>query len=270
LTVDSFEKRFDPQRQYTLTEYKDILEATFVELNQMLSSETGINSMMSGSTGIAVLLHNQQLLCANVGDSRAGVVKITSSDDPGQLVMLSRDHTPKELDELERIIMAGGKVQPCSDPFGNFIGPPRIWDKSGEGPGLMMSRSFGDQSGHKVGMTAVPEVKHLTKDDHHRFLILGSDGLWEKTSEVFMVNTCKKYSKDKDSVDKICRELMSNSVNRWNKECIFYRDDISCIVVELTPPNPDFPSLPNTESENESNPVKKSTPSTPNKQSPPV
>jgi serine/threonine protein phosphatase PrpC len=244
------------------------LEATFVELNQMLSSETGINSMMSGSTGIAVLLHNQQLLCANVGDSRAGVVKISSSEDPGQLIMLSRDHTPKELDELERIIMAGGKVQPCSDPFGNFIGPPRIWDKSGEGPGLMMSRSFGDQSGHKVGMTVVPEVKHLTKDGDHKYLILGSDGLWEKTTEVFMVNTCKRHSKDKDSVEKICRELMSNSVNRWNKECIFYRDDISCIVVELTSPNPDFPpilySSPDNDA-NEPNPVKKSTPSTPNK-----
>lgn len=199
---------------------------------------------MSGSTGIVVLLHNEQLLCANVGDSRAGVVKLVAAEDPGELVMLSRDHTPKELDELERIIMAGGKVQPCSDPFGNFIGPPRIWDKSGEGPGLMMSRSFGDQSGHRVGMTANPEVKHLTKSLHQKYLILGSDGLWEKTTESFMVNTCKKYWKDKDGVEKICRELMSNSVNRWNKECIFYRDDISCIVVELTPPNPDFPELP--------------------------
>lgn len=209
----------------------------------MITAETSINSIMSGSTGIVVLMHNDQLLCANVGDSRAGVVKLVSPDDPGELIMLSRDHTPKELDELERIIMAGGKVQPCSDPFGNFIGPPRIWDKSGEGPGLMMSRSFGDQSGHRVGMTAVPEVKHLTKLANQKYLILGSDGLWEKTTETFMVNTCKRHSKDKDAVEKICRELMSSSVNRWNKECIFYRDDISCIVVELTPPNLDFPQL---------------------------
>jgi len=243
VTQASFEKRFDPQKVYSLADYKQILEATFIELNQNLTAETSINSIMSGSTGIAVLLHNEQILCANVGDSRAGVVKLVSPEDPGELIMLSRDHTPKELDELERIIMAGGKVQPCSDPFGNFIGPPRIWDKSGEGPGLMMSRSFGDQSGHRVGMTANPEVKHLTKGANQKYLILGSDGLWEKTTESFMVNTCKKHSKEKDAVEKICRELMSNSVNRWNKECIFYRDDISCIVVELTPPNPDFPAL---------------------------
>lgn len=219
------------------------MEATFLELNQLLTADTTVNSIMSGSTGIAVLLHNDQMLCANVGDSRAGVVKLLTAEDPGEVIMLSRDHTPKELDELERIIMAGGKVQPCSDPFGNFIGPPRIWDKSGEGPGLMMSRSFGDQSGHRVGMTALPEVKHLTKLANQKYLILGSDGLWEKTSETFMVNTCKRHSKDKDAVEKICRELMSGSVNRWNKECIFYRDDISCIVVELTPPNLDFPQL---------------------------
>ena len=42
------------------------------------------------------------------------------------------------------------------DSLGNFIGPPRIWDQSGDGPGLMMSRSFGDQTGHRVGMICIP------------------------------------------------------------------------------------------------------------------
>lgn len=39
---------------------------------------------------------------------------------------------------------------------GNPIGPLRIWDHTEQGPGLMMSRSFGDQVGHRVGMTASP------------------------------------------------------------------------------------------------------------------
>ena len=59
--------------------------------------------------------------------------------------------------------MSKGKFILLIDPFGTPIGPPRIWDESGEGPGLMMSRSFGDQMGHRVGMTAVPGSLSFTK-----------------------------------------------------------------------------------------------------------
>lgn len=195
-----------------------------LDINAKLVANGLINSFLSGSTGILVLLHNEWIVCANVGDSRAGVVQLNGNEEPGSLQMLSRDHTPAEEDEKERIIKAGGKIMPCIgkqclklDPFGSPIGPPRIWDESGEGPGLMMSRSFGDQMGHQVGMTALPEVKFLTRSIGHKILVVGSDGLWEKTHESTMVNIGKKHIRDKDAAEKICKELVTTASNRWAK-----------------------------------------------------
>lgn len=46
-----------------------------------------------------------------------------------------------------------------------------------------------------------------------------------------MLAIIRKNLKDKDAGEKICKELVNAASTRWNKECIFYRDDISCIVV---------------------------------------
>lgn len=149
--------------------------------------------------------------------------------------MLSRDHVPAEPDEKDRIILAGGKVMPCMDPFGSFIGPPRVWDSSGEGPGLMMSRSFGDQMGHLVGMTAKPEVMFSTEFEYTRVLVTGSDGLWEKMTEEIIVQTVKRHLKDKfNAADKICTELVNVATNRWNKvACLLHRSVCSTEMIFL-------------------------------------
>ena len=102
------------------------------------------------------------------------------------------------------------------DPAGRFIGPPRIWDQTGEGPGLMMSRSFGDKTGHKVGMTCVPEVQTLRKGPGDVVLILGSDGVWEKTAEHSFTSACQKYYDSANTAEKICKELVSTAARNWD------------------------------------------------------
>ena len=118
--AESLEARFDPEKSYAEAEYAGILEAVCVDINNKLTASGGINSFLSGSTGILVLLHNELVVCANVGDSRAGVVVVEASDQPALLTMLSRDHTPVEPDEKERITNAGGKIMPC-------IGNPKLY-----------------------------------------------------------------------------------------------------------------------------------------------
>jgi serine/threonine protein phosphatase PrpC len=164
--LESFQKRFDPETVYELDEYTGILEAVCVDINSKLIANRLINSFFSGSTGIIVLLHRDVISCANVGDSRAALFK-TAENGEISIYKLSTDHTPADPKEKERVVKAGGKVHPCigsirlkPDSLGNYIGPPRIWDQTGEGPGLMMSRSFGDRTGHSVGMICVPG-RHL-------------------------------------------------------------------------------------------------------------
>ena len=46
-------------------------------------------------------------------------------------------------------------------------------------PGLAMSRSMGDQVAHSVGVTAIPEVKSFIVGAEDKFVVIGSDGIFE-------------------------------------------------------------------------------------------
>lgn len=71
------------------------------------------NPMMtdvSGSTCVAVITMKDKLVCANLGDSCAGLV--TMNNDNWELIMLNREHKPSEKDERDRIESSGGRVEP--------------------------------------------------------------------------------------------------------------------------------------------------------------
>lgn len=79
-----------------------------------------------GSTSIVVLINQNTLVCANVGDSRALLSR------GGVCWALSEDHKPESISERRRIEKAGGSVAQ--------IGPCYRVD----GWGLNLSRAFGD------------------------------------------------------------------------------------------------------------------------------
>lgn len=107
---------FNPTNSYSQAEYESALVQACHDINNKLSANKLINTWYSGSTGIIVLLHDRNIVCANVGDSRAGVVAI-AADGSSNLLMLSEDHTPNLEAEKERVIQAGGKVMPCQGRF---------------------------------------------------------------------------------------------------------------------------------------------------------
>ena len=113
LNQAALELRIDHKKDYEESDYVSILEAVCLEINTKLVNNRSINSWFSGSTGIIVLLHNEKIVCANVGDSRAGIVK-NSVNEGASLLKLSTDHTPVLPGEKQRIIKAGGKVMPCT------------------------------------------------------------------------------------------------------------------------------------------------------------
>ena len=69
---------------------------------------------MSGSTSVNVLIHDQQLLCANIGDSRA-IIARQNSNQQWYVQPLSFDHKPSNPLEAERIFKAGGRVESFRD-----------------------------------------------------------------------------------------------------------------------------------------------------------
>ena len=66
---------------------------------------------------------------------------------------------------------------------GNAMGPMRVWLKDDPLPGLAMSRSFGDRIATFAGVNAIPEVKRLELTPNDKFIIVGSDGIWEYISD---------------------------------------------------------------------------------------
>lgn len=171
------------RRNFIKKEYVEMMESVCIELNYSLITNSKFDTKLSGSTGVLALIDRNKVVVANVGDSRCVILhqnpkvfekgrkfnmdKIQSFNCLKfyQIRELTKDQTPEDIREKERILRSGGIVRPSmrkaatltrSVPTGEFIGPPRIWRPSLDCPGLMMSRSFGDKIAHQYGVICIP------------------------------------------------------------------------------------------------------------------
>ena len=186
----------------------------------------------SGSTCVSILLKENninKIYIANVGDSRAIIIKETKNKY-WTCQPLSRDHKPTEKDEAQRIFDYNGEIEKIEDDDGNWTGPLRVWMKGSDGPGLAMTRSFGDEVGASVGVVSTPEVGEYQIKEEDRAIIIASDGLWEYMSNKEVTDFVKKINKDDPNF--IVNELYKESVNRWKLKDQGI-DDITIICILL-------------------------------------
>ena len=68
---------------------------------------------------------------------------------------------------------------------GIFSGPIRVWapGKKPWGPGLALSRAFGDRSSRNYGIISKPEIKIVNVNEEQKFFVMGSDGLFDKIED---------------------------------------------------------------------------------------
>lgn len=130
--------------------------------------------------------------------------------------MMNREQKPSDPDERKRIEKAGGRVEPFKNMMGEFIGPPRVWKKFEQAPGLMMSRSFGDAYGHSCGVISTPENRTFNLDKTIRALVMGSDGLWEVTDNKQIAQIVQKYAKTQDGVT-AAKQLYEAALMNWKR-----------------------------------------------------
>ncbi len=112
--------------------------------------QSGIDCRESGTTAVSVMRRGDNLIAANVGDSRA-VMAREGEDGKMVAVDLSIDHKPRRRDEYERIVSMGGLVEPARSHQG-FVGPARVWSKKTHAGGLALSRAIGDFNLAKFGV----------------------------------------------------------------------------------------------------------------------
>ena len=200
---------------------------TFIQTDNELINNQNINTYLSGSTCVSILYTSRRIISINLGDSRCILGKYNG--EKWMSKDLSRDHRPNKEDEKKRIILNGGRVEKNKDDFGNDRGPLRIWMKDEDSPGLAVSRSFGDELAHKIGVISEPEINEYVFLYEDKFFILASDGLWEYISSEECVNIVKNYYM-KNDIDGAINNLYKESSKRWiTQEDII--DDITMIIV---------------------------------------
>lgn len=182
---------------------------------------------MSGSTANIVLVEENDIYCANVGDSRAVLGHVDESGNV-KAVPLSFDHKPSDSKERNRIEAMNGRVEACRGPYGNPVGPARVWLKGRDIPGLAMSRAFGDGVASSVGVISVPDVTHRKRVDGDKFIIVASDGVWEFISSQEAVEMANLYQESEPA----CKHLVDEALKRWKKEENVV-DDITVVVSYL-------------------------------------
>ncbi|KAL0740819.1 hypothetical protein Bca4012_082332 [Brassica carinata] len=162
-----------------------------------------------GSCCVTAMFRDGNLVVANAGDCRA-VMSVG-----GVAEALSSDHRPSRDDERTRIETTGGYVD-------TFRG---VWRIQGS---LAVSRGIGDAH-LKKWVIAEPETKTLRIDEEHEFLILASDGLWDKVSNQEAVDIARPFclGTEKKTLLSACKKLVDLSASRGSS------DDISVMLIPL-------------------------------------
>lgn len=201
----------------------DILKRVFKHAEKDIN-KSAIDAKFSGTTCVIVFQIGDKIICANVGDSRAILVK---GEKGKTIIPLSVDQKPDSPEEKKRIELAGGEVAQYEDD-GEKSGPFRVWAKGEAYPGIAMSRSIGDFVASSLGVIPEPICFEETIDKDTKFIILASDGIWEFLNNKKVVNIVWPFYEKKDP-EGACKALIKEATDWWNKEDIVV-DDITVII----------------------------------------
>ena len=203
------------------------LKQVFVDTNKSLCNSPSIDTKFSGSTCVTIILTKNKIISANAGDSRA--VMGRHINGKWISIELSHDQKPNNPGEKERILSHGGRIEAYKDENGGDFGPPRVWLKYEDVPGLAMSRSFGDEVAASVGTISEPEIEEYEITEEDKFIIIASDGIWEFISSQECVEFIKDFYEKKD-LKGCLKFLLNESSKRWIKEEEVI-DDITAVLI---------------------------------------
>ena len=175
------------------------IEKCFINAFNKIDEELKFyDSEYTGSTATLVLIQDNKIYCANVGDSRAYIIY------DNNIKQITVDHKCSVPEEAERIIKAGGKIT-----------KNRVQGQ------LVLSRSLGDLYVKKYGVTNLPDISMNKIDYNIKYVVIASDGVWDVVDE----NTVLNMSKMKKKAEDFCKELVKLAIEKETK------DNVSCIVI---------------------------------------
>ena len=189
-------------KQNYSSNFRSILQSAIESIDKDL--EQFKEAENCGSTGTIVVVDNNNVYCANVGDSKCFYI-----NNNNKIIQLTEDHNcnnQKERDELKK--------------KGVLIFQNRVFGS------LSLTRTFGDTQLKKDGIGCVPYIKKIFLDKEDvKYIIIASDGIWdiinkEKLGEIY------QRLKNETS-EKFCNALVDYALNNGSI------DNISCIVIKF-------------------------------------
>jgi serine/threonine protein phosphatase PrpC len=238
LETDFLNKYISTNEIYTRLSYNNfkIIKNFYNQIDNKLKKKD-YDSDLSGTTNCSIFIIGNHLICSNLGDSRAILIRKNN-----EIYNLSNDHKPNNKSEYERIIKKNGEIRKNNiDINNNFIDyneinlnikiPFRVFLKNKNIPGLAMSRSIGDFIAKKVGVINEPEILDIIINNNDKFIILASDGLWEFVSNEDVRDIVNKYYKDFNLKDAI-KDLINFAIKKF-ENVGKYIDDITIILIFL-------------------------------------
>jgi len=215
--------------------YGEAVAAGLTALNaKFVAKEADIDTSQSGATGTIILMGESQVCSVHVGAASA-ILGVQGNQAGLQSQPLFTNHLVTIPAEKSRIEEAGGIVKQIVLENVGGVGHECVWfgakhpDKSSKKPGLKVSRVLGNDEANMVGVCGIPEVNAVSKEDKYQFLIVASEGLWEKVTHQEAVDCCTKTNCAQVS-SKLLADLASA---RWeedwtgeNTTVIVYRFDV--------------------------------------------
>jgi len=217
-----------------LNKYKDkflenskaTLEQIYDEMADALCESEEVDTYISGTTAVIAIFHDNKLIISNVGDSR---VVIGLEDDKGNIKakQMTVDHNCNNKEEYDRIIAKGGRVEALQ--FGEeSFGPLRIFKGSLPYPGLVVSRSLGDEVARRLGVISKPDISIIDIDEKLKFCVLATDGVWDGLSNDEVVEI---VNANKDDPQKASEQVTQGSLDGMDKLQIDDNTTNVCVVL---------------------------------------
>jgi serine/threonine protein phosphatase PrpC len=206
-------------------DWEAALKEAFLSAQQDLEefcSSQNINIQASGAAGSVLVLEEQTVHIAFIGDARLMLASWNRRDS--RLIFASKDHKPDLPEEKARLEAAGSEVREINP------GNHRIYLPSSNFPGLTMSRAFGDTA--CKGVLREPEYhKFLMQPTDQWYAIVASDGIWEFMEGEEVCNLTAKKLRLKGPRETL-HFLVNASRKRWAHVCGDYCDDITGILIQ--------------------------------------
>ncbi|PRQ38122.1 putative protein-serine/threonine phosphatase [Rosa chinensis] len=213
---------------------KDSFLKAFKVMDKELKLHPRIDCYCSGTTAVTLVKQGQDLVIANIGDSRA---VLGTRDEGGSLVavQLTVDLKPNLPREAERITLCKGRVFALH----NEPDVTRVWLPNSNSPGLAMARAFGDFCLKDYGLISVPDVSYRRLTEKDEFVVLATDGIWDVLSNKEVVDIVAATPRPSAA-----RALVESANRAWRFKHPYAKvDDCAVVCLFLTSGASDNTSL---------------------------